>query len=64
MSREAGQDWTTEELAAEAKLNPSRIRQLLLSGEIRGVKRAGIWFIPDDEARRWLDKRNERWSKY
>lgn len=60
MSRDAGQDWTTEELAAEAGVNSSRIRQLLLSGELRGVKRAGIWLIPDDEARRWLKSRESK----
>ena len=51
-------DWTTQELADKANLKPSRIRQLLIRGDIRGEKRAGAWFIPDNEARRWLDLRN------
>ena len=51
-------DWTTQELAEEAGLKPSRIRQLLISKDIKGVKRAGAWFISDAEARRWLELRN------
>ena len=51
-------DWTTQELADKANLKPSRIRQLLICGDIKGEKRAGAWFIPDAEAKRWLDLRN------
>lgn len=60
MTRQAGQDWTTAELAEEAGVDQSRIRQLLLSGTLRGIKRANTWFIPDDEARRYLEDRRDK----
>ena len=60
MTRQAGQDRTSAELAAEAGVDPSRIRQLLISGEIQGYKRASVWFIPDEEARRFLDDRRDK----
>lgn len=50
-------DWTVKELAEEAGLKPSRIRQLLIEGKIQGHKRGPIWLIPDSEARRWLENR-------
>ncbi len=63
MTRQAGQDWTTSELAAEAGVDPSRIRQLLIGGEIQGYKRASTWFIPDEEAHRFLDDRRDKTTK-
>ena len=50
-------DWTVKELAERAGLNPSRIRQLLLAGEIKGHKRGPIWLVPNAEAQRWLENR-------
>lgn len=50
-------DWTVKELAECAGLNPSRIRQLLLAGEIKGYKRGPIWLVPNAEAQRWLENR-------
>lgn len=50
-------DWTTRELAELAGVDPSRIRQLLLAKQLSGYKRANTWFIPDYEARRWLESR-------
>ena len=47
--------WTTEELAQEAGVNSSRIRQLLAQGIIKGFKRGKRqWLIPDNEAVSWL----------
>ena len=57
MNTEKRRDWTAKELAAEAKVGASWIRQLLIAGDLRGYKRAGAWFIPDAEARRWLEAR-------
>ena len=57
MNTEKRRDWTVRELAEAAKLNPSRLRQLLIAGSLRGYKRTGAWFIPDAEARRWLASR-------
>lgn len=51
------QDWTVKELATEAGVDPSYIRHLLIDKKLRGYKRAGAWFIPDEEARRWLEER-------
>jgi hypothetical protein len=50
-------DYTVKELAKEAGVNPSRIRQLLGEGTLKGAKRAGAWFIPADVARAWLASR-------
>lgn len=50
-------DWTVKELAEWVGLNPSRIRQLLLAGEIKGHKRGPIWLVPSAEAQRWLENR-------
>lgn len=48
--------WTTEELAKEAGVNASRIRQLLGDGTIKGFKRGfRQWLIPNDEAVKWLE---------
>jgi hypothetical protein len=57
---EQKRDWTARELAKAASVNESRIRQLLLKGKIKGDKRAGVWFIPDTEAQRWLASRSPR----
>jgi len=50
-------DWTVKELAEWVGLNPSRIRQLLLAGEIKGHKRGPIWLVSNAEAQRWLENR-------
>ena len=52
-------NWTTQELADFLGLDPSRIRQVLLDGSLRGEKRGRDWIIPDREARRWAAGRNE-----
>lgn len=50
-------DYTAKELAELAGVNPSRIRQLLGQGILKGVKRGGVWFIPVAVARVWLESR-------
>ncbi len=59
--REPGTPWTTAELAKAAGLNPSRIRQLLIAGELEGEKYGNTWLIPDDVARAGLAERQKRW---
>lgn len=54
--------WTTNELAGEAGVNDSYIRQLLLAGKLRGWKLGNAWAIPDDVARAWLEEREKRQS--
>lgn len=49
--------WTAAELAEACGVGSSRIRQLLLSGQIAGIKVAGVWLIDNDEARRWLEQK-------
>jgi hypothetical protein len=50
--------WTTRDLADAAGLNPARIRQLLIDGQVlRGHKLGRDWVVPDPEARRWLSSR-------
>lgn len=56
-------DWTAAELAAKAGVSDARIRQLLTSGIIQGYKRTNAWFIPDEEAQKFLAKRAEEDSK-
>lgn len=51
-------DYTVKELAALAELDPSRIRQLLLAGEIKGIKRTEyFWLISYEEGQRFLATR-------
>ncbi|MBM3188812.1 MAG: hypothetical protein FJZ90_08840 [Chloroflexi bacterium] len=52
--------WTVSELAAGAGVNGSRIRQLLLAGELKGEKFGPVWVIPDAEAKEWL-RCHRRW---
>jgi excisionase family DNA binding protein len=51
--------WTTGELAAEAGVDSSRIRQLLIEGRIKGYKVGRDWLVSDSEARRWLESRGD-----
>ena len=48
---------TTTELANKAGVTPAYIRQCLLDGTLRGVKRGRDWFIKAREAERWLKER-------
>lgn len=52
--------WTVKELAEAANLDPSRIRQLILGGEISAVKIANTWFIGSDVAQNWLMKHGSK----
>ena len=54
-------DWTVKELAERAGVDPSAIRHALAAGRLKGYKRAGAWFITDEEARRWLAERDRWW---
>lgn len=53
-------DWTVKELAEEAGVSRSWVRYLLIDGKLEGHKRAGAWFIPDSEAKRWLEERRQK----
>jgi len=56
-----GKVWTTDELAAEAGVNKSRIRQLCISGRFPGAFKFGnSWAIPDDAAQVWLKADRDR----
>ena len=57
MENERERVWTTAELAEVAGLDVSRIRQLLLSGELDGYKLGRDWRVSDRAARQWLAKR-------
>ena len=52
--------WTTKELAEEAGVEQATIRQLLIAGSIQGTKHGRDWAISDDEAQRYLAKREKR----
>lgn len=52
------ENWlTTRELAVMAGTSDARIRQVILEGKLEAEKRERDWFIPQDEAQRWLDSR-------
>ncbi len=50
-------NWTTKDLANAAGVDPSRIRQLLIEGRIRGEKAGPVWVVANREAKRWLKER-------
>lgn len=51
--------WTTEQLATAADVSSAYLRRLLKAGKLRGSKVAKTWFIPDEEAERWLAQRSQ-----
>ena len=52
--------WTVTELAREAGVTDSRVRQLLIENKsLKGRKAGTLWIIPDDEAKKWLRERRE-----
>lgn len=55
--------WTSRELSKAAGVDPSRIRQLLLAGRLKGKKLGRDWLIPDEEAQRYLAEREKRKTK-
>jgi excisionase family DNA binding protein len=51
-----GADLTTEQVAAELGVTPSRVRQLILDGTLPAVKRGGVWFVSAGD----VDRARER----
>jgi len=51
--------YTTNELAEKAGVHPSRIRQLLDAGVLRGRKHGRDWVVSRASADRWLQERRE-----
>jgi hypothetical protein len=49
-----------EELAEEAGVTGFGVRKLLRKGVLKGYKRRGLWFIPREEADRYLESRKGR----
>jgi hypothetical protein len=47
-------NWTVAELAAEANVSGSWVRQLLVNGDLKGHKHGPLWAIPDEEAQHYL----------
>lgn len=53
--------WTTEELAATAKVSSAYLRRLLIAGKkLQGTKKGKTWIIADEEARRWMASREQK----
>lgn len=48
--------WTPRTLAEAADVTTSYIRLLLSTNKLRGQKMGGVWIIPYEEGRRWLDE--------
>ena len=55
--------WTTNDLAKKAGVDPATLRQYLIEGRIQGVKHGRDWAISDEEAQRYLKKREKRKKK-
>lgn len=52
---------TAKEYATAAGVTTARIRQLLISGQLDGYKRAGSWFISNNyKAKLYLQERKEK----
>ena len=60
MSEEPRRDWTTAELAKAGHVDPSRLRHMILSGDLVAVKRGHTWLIADAHAQAWLAKPRRR----
>jgi hypothetical protein len=60
-TKQTKEDLTVKQLAERAGLTPSRIRQLLNDGTIKGRKygdsRGGFWLIDHEEGMRFLASR-------
>jgi len=46
--------WITSELAQALGVDPSRVRQWLIAGTIKGFKLGRAWIISDMEAQRFI----------
>ena len=55
-SRHLRMGWTASELARAIGVDPSRIRQLLISETIKGVKFGKMWTVSDIEAKRFIER--------
>ncbi len=60
MTEEKSGVMLVEELAEAAGVSGVNIRQLLRRGVLKGHKRGGIWIIPQNEAERYLERREGR----
>jgi len=58
---QAGALLTTHEVAERLNVNDSRVRQLLLAGQLRGQK-AGkqLWLVPESEVDRYQNAHNHK----
>jgi hypothetical protein len=55
--------WTTKQLSEAPVVDQSRIRQMLLKGQMKGFKIGRDWLIPGEEAQRYLAEREKRKKK-
>lgn len=51
--------WTTKQLAEKARVTPRYIRQEITAKRITARRLGRDWFIPDSEAKRWLENRGD-----
>ena len=58
--RVTGRDYTVNELAKAAGVTPTRIRQLLLAGDIEGKRWGSAWVIKAQEAEKYLKERGRQ----
>lgn len=52
-------DWTVPEMVEKTGLHRSTFSLLLKNGVMKGHKRAGRWFVSDEEFKRWLATRKD-----
>lgn len=53
-TRPEGASWTVAELAEAINCTPRNIRKHIDKENIKAERRGWQWFIPDDEAQRWI----------
>lgn len=54
---------TPKQLAQRAGVTQQYITQLCREGKLGATKPGRDWFIPDDEAERWLSEREEKQAR-
>jgi len=54
-----GNPWTTTELSEASGVSMQYIGRLLNQGRLRGQKIGHMWAIPDSEAQRFIEEREE-----
>ena len=55
---------TTKDAAELLKVNASRVRQLILRGELKAQKHGRDWHIAKEEVDKYREERRKRYERY